>query len=83
MKPKRSPGRVTRQILSGADLSQSTASADQVPKGQPLPLALLYQILLSVLVITAALTWAIWGMAPASVILLVLALALVASWIII
>ncbi len=39
-----------------------------------------YFVVLAVLVVLAALVWAAWGMGPASPILFVLALALLAGW---
>jgi hypothetical protein len=81
---RRAPGRATRQILSGSELapprdtfnSQSTA-------GQPIAFAFAYLLGLAALVILSALVWAIWGMGPASAILLLLAIGLIVSWLVV
>lgn len=73
--------RQARQVLAGSDL----APADDGLGFGPRAIAggsgeLRYLIGLAVLVVLAAIVWAIWGMGPASLILLVLAFALLAGW---
>ena len=73
--------RQSRQVLSGADLRPAD---DPLGFGPQLLLAgsgeFRYLVGLAVLVLLAAIVWAIWGMGPASLILLVLALGLLAGW---
>lgn len=73
--------RQARQVLAGNDLSPAD---DPLGFGQPTILAgsgeFRYLVGLAVLVILAAVVFAIWGMGPASFILLVLAFALLAGW---
>jgi hypothetical protein len=81
--PRRSAGRATRQILSGSHLAPPREPLDApTPAQQRLSLTLQYFIVLAALVIAAAIIWAIWGMAPASPILLLLALGLIGSWLV-
>lgn len=73
--------RQARQVLAGTDLA---------PADDPLgfgPRVILsgsgefrYLVGLAVLIVLAAIVWAIWGMGPASLILLILAFALLAGW---
>ncbi|MBA2518635.1 MAG: hypothetical protein H0V24_03130 [Chloroflexia bacterium] len=73
--------RQARQVLAGNDLA---------PADDPLgfgPRVLMggsgefrYLIGLAVLVVLATIVWLIWGMGPASLILLILAFALLAGW---
>jgi hypothetical protein len=80
---RRSTGRVTRQILSGSQLVPPRDSfGGDSTAASPASLAYKYLVGLAVLVIAAALVWALWGMGPASIILLVLAIGLVASWLV-
>jgi hypothetical protein len=80
---RRTPGRATRQILSGDQLSPPReAIGGRDPGAQPLPIAFLYFVALAVLVVFCALVWAVWGMGPASVLLLLLAVALIAAWLV-
>ena len=80
---RRSAGRVTRQILSGAQLSppRDTFSGDSTQLSSA-SLAYRYLVGLAVLVIVATLFWALWGPGLASIILLVLAVGLLASWLV-
>jgi hypothetical protein len=80
---RRTPGRATRQILSGTQLSPSreTIGGRLGSEGGISP-TFAYFVALAVLVILAAIVWAIWGMGPASVILLILAIGLVAAWLV-
>ena len=80
---RRSPGRATRQILSGSELApprETIGGHDST--GQPVSLAFRYLIGLAALVIAAAIVWASWGMPAASAVLIVLAVGLVASWLV-
>lgn len=79
---RRTPGRATRQILSGADLAPPPEAYE--PRGSiaPVTFASRFLMALAVLVIAAALIWAIWGMAAATPVLLILALGLIASWLV-
>ena len=73
--------RQARQVLAGNEIA---------PADDPLgfgPRVILggsgefrYLVGLAVLVVLATIVWAIWGMGPASLILLVLAFALLAGW---
>lgn len=73
--------RQARQVLAGSDLSPAD---DPLGFGPPTILAgsgeFRYLVGLAVLVVLAAIVFAIWGMGPASFILLVLAFALLAGW---
>jgi hypothetical protein len=81
---RRAPGRATRQILSGSELATPRDTiGSQTGTGPSVSIALAYLAGLGVLVILAALVWAIWGMGPASAILLLLALGLIASWLVV
>jgi hypothetical protein len=80
---RRSTGRVTRQILSGAQLTPPRDSFPSHTAGtSPGSLAFRYLVALAALVITASLVWALWGMGPASLILFILAIGLIASWLV-
>lgn len=80
---RRSPGRATRQILSGSELAPPRETiGGHSTDGQPISFALGYLIALAVLVVITALVWAIWGMPAASAILLALAIGLIASWLV-
>jgi hypothetical protein len=81
---RRAPGRATRQILSGSELAPPRDTfGGQNTTGQSISLAFAYLAALGILAILAALVWAIWGMGPASAILLLLALGLIASWLVV
>ena len=79
--------RQARQVLAGHEIpppgQEGQATARPNRHG---PAALLdssevrYFLLLAVLVLLSALVWAIWGTAPASPILFVLAIALLLAW---
>jgi hypothetical protein len=79
---RRTPGRATRQILSGADLVPPPESSDSGNSVTPVTFASRFLIALAVLVIGSALVWAIWGMGAATPLLLLLALGLIASWLV-
>jgi hypothetical protein len=80
---RRTPGRATRQILSGTDLAPPPDTVGgRAPGDQPIPLVFQYFVGLAVLVVVSALAWAFWGMAAASPLLFILALGLVAAWIV-
>lgn len=80
---RRSPGRATRQILSGADLAPdpNTIAGRDFTRERISP-TLAFFLTLSGLLLAAAIVWAIWGMAPATPIVVVLALGLIAAWIV-
>ncbi len=81
---RRAPGRAARQILSGSDLARPPDSgAGRGADQQPISLTFLYLVSLAVLVIASALVWVIWGMSAASAVLFVLALGLIASWLVV
>ena len=80
---RRSPGRATRQILSGSELAPPRETiGGHSTDGQPISFALGYLIALAILVVAAALIWAIWGMPAASAMLFALAVGLIASWLV-
>ena len=80
---RRTPGRATRQILSGAELTEPPETVGgRAPAEQPVSFVFQYLVALAVLVVVSALAWAFWGMAAASPLLFILALGLVASWIV-
>lgn len=80
---RRTPGRATRQILSGSQLHPPEESVGERTRGtEPLSIGYWYLVGLAILVILSALVWAIWGLAAASAIILILAIGLVASWIV-
>ncbi len=80
---QRRAGRATRQILSGSQLASSRdAIGDHVKPVEPASLAYWYLVALSVLVVLCALVWAIFGMPATSPVLLILAIALIGSWLV-
>jgi hypothetical protein len=79
---RRAPGRATRQILSGADLAPPPEAIEPAGSIAPVTFASRYLIVLAVLVVASALVWAVWGMAAATPLLLLLALGLIGSWLI-
>ncbi len=81
---RRPPGRATRQILSGSQLAPPRDTVAGNPPSDPaVSLAYRYLLGLSALVILSALVGVIWGPGAASAILLVLAIGLIASWLVI
>lgn len=81
---RRPPGRATRQILSGPQLSPPPDTvAGNAPSDPTVSFAYRYLLGLSALVILAALVGVIWGLGPASAILLVLAIGLIGSWLVV
>jgi hypothetical protein len=80
---RRAPGRATRQILSGSQLSPPREAIGGRPAdGLPISPILAYFLVLAALIVLAAIVWAILGPAPASVIVLLLAIGLIASWLV-
>ena len=73
--------RQARQVLAGTEIRPPD---DPLGLGDRFALGgsreLRYFVVLAALVVIAALVWAAWGMGPASPILFVLALALLAGW---
>lgn len=83
MSARRPAGRATRQILSGADLAPSpTAIAGREPARERISLTFGFFLVLSALVLAAAIVWAVWGMPAATPIVLALAIGLIASWLV-
>ena len=80
---RKAPGRATRQILSGSELTppRETIGGHSTDE-QPVSFAFKYLVALAVLVIATALVWAVWGMPAASAVLLALAAGLIASWLV-
>jgi small-conductance mechanosensitive channel len=68
--------------LSGAELAPPPESSETGGSIAPVTFASRFLIALAVLVLASALIWAIWGMAAATPVLLLLALGLIASWIV-
>lgn len=81
---RRSPGRATKQILSGDQLATRPAERSTVPSADfGSHVIQWYFVVLSALLLGAVLAWAIWGMGAASPLLFLLALGLVAAWLVI
>ena len=81
---RRPPGRATRQILSGSQLAPPPDTvAGHTTGEQTASFAFKYLVGLAALVILSAVVGVILGPGPASALLLVLALALIASWLVI
>ncbi|MCA9880821.1 MAG: hypothetical protein KC442_23650 [Thermomicrobiales bacterium] len=81
---RRSPGRATKQILSGDQLAARPPERSTVPTpGFGGTLIQWYFLGLSALLLGAVLGWAIWGMGAASPLLFLLALGLIAAWLVI
>jgi hypothetical protein len=79
----RTPGRPTRQILSGSQLAPTHAIATEpIVTAQPPSLAFTFLAGLAVLMITSAVVWALWGMSAATPILFLLAIGLIVSWLV-
>ena len=73
--------RQARQVLAGTEIrppDDPLGFGDRFTLGGSRELR--YFVVLAALVVIAALVWAVWGMGPASPILFVLALALLAGW---
>lgn len=81
--PRKAPGRATRQIISGSQLSATRHTETTPPAADPDAVVTWFFVGLAVLSIAAALLWAIWGMGAASPIILILAVGLIGSWIVI
>lgn len=81
---RRPPGRATRQILSGSELAPPRRVAREGARitAGPSP-AFWFLVALAALLLLSTIVWAIWGMGAASPLLLLLALALLVSWIVI
>ena len=81
---RRTPGRATKQILSGDQLAPHVPERSTVPSADfGSQLIQWYFVVLSALLLGAVIAWAIWGMGAASPLLFLLALGLVAAWIVI
>jgi len=81
---RRSPGRATKQILSGDQLTTHVPQRSTVPGADfGSQLTQWYFVVLSALLLGAVLAWAIWGMGAASPLLFLLAVGLVAAWVVI
>jgi len=80
---RRTPGRATRQILSGSELAPPRETiGGHSTDGEPVSFAFKYLVTLAILVVVTALVWAVWGMPAASAVLLTLAAGLIASWLV-
>jgi hypothetical protein len=80
---RRTPGRATRQILSGSELAPPRETiGGHSTDGQPVSFAFKYLVALAGLVVASAVVWAVWGMPAASAVLLALAVGLIASWLV-
>lgn len=81
---RRSPGRATKQILSGDQLATHVPERSTVPSADfGSHLIQWFFVVLSALLLAAVIAWAIWGMGAASPLLFLLAIGLVASWLVI
>lgn len=81
---RRSPGRATKQILSGDQLANHAPERTTVPSADfSGHLIQWYFVVLSALLLAAVIAWAVWGMGAASPLLFLLALGLVAAWVVI
>lgn len=81
---RRSPGRATKQILSGDQLASRVPERSTVPDANfGSNLVQWYFVVLSALLLGAVIAWAIWGMSAASPLLFLLAIGLVAAWLVI
>ncbi len=73
--------RQARQVLAGSDI---TPPNDPIGFGDRFAIGgsgeLRYLLVVAALIVGAAVVWALWGMLPASAVLFVLALALLAGW---
>lgn len=80
---RRTPGRATRQILSGRELASAPEEMGRLSRtSEPVSITYWYLVVLGVLIVLSAVVWAIWGMGAASPIVFVLAVGLVASWLV-
>jgi hypothetical protein len=71
-----------REVLSGGAV---TPPDDPIGYGDRFPVGGLefrYFLSLSILVVLSAIVWAIWGMGPATPLLILLALGLLAGWVV-
>lgn len=81
---RRPPGRATKQILSGDQLASHQPERSTVPvSGFGSTLVQWYFLGLSALLLGSVIGWAIWGMGAASPLLFLLALGLIAAWLVI
>ena len=81
---RRTPGRATKQILSGDQLATRAPERSTVPGGDfGSNLIQWYFVVLSALLLGAVIAWAIWGMGAASPLLLLLAVGLVTACLVI
>ena len=80
---RRPAGRVTRQILSGSELTPPGETiGGQRMTDRRTSFAFAYLVALAVLVVLTALVWAFWGMPAASAVLFALSVGLIASWLV-
>jgi hypothetical protein len=81
---RRAPGRATKQILSGDQLATHVPERSTVPSVDfGSDLVQWYFVVLSALLLGSVIVWAIWGMGAASPLLFLLALSLIAAWLVI
>lgn len=81
---RRPPGRAAKQILSGDQVAARAPERSTVPTADfSGHLVQWYFVVLSALLLGGVIVWAIWGMGAASPLLFLLALGLVAAWIVI
>lgn len=81
---RRSPGRATKQVLSGDQAARRVSERSTVPNPDfGSNLIQWYFVVLSALLLGAVIAWAIWGMGAASPLLFLLAIGLVAAWLVI
>jgi len=81
---RRSPGRATKQILSGDQLITHVPERSTVPSADfGSNLIQWYFVVLAALLLGSVITWAIWGMGAASPLLFLLAFGLIAAWLVI
>lgn len=73
--------RQARQVLAGSDVTPPNDSATIGPRYAGANTGeLRYFLALAALIVVAALAYVIWGATPASIVLVLLALALLAGW---
>ncbi|MCA9863678.1 MAG: hypothetical protein KC432_11680 [Thermomicrobiales bacterium] len=81
---RRSPGRATKQILSGDQVASHVPQRSTAPSADfANHLIQWYFVVLAALLLGAVIAWAIWGMGAASPLLFLLAVGLVAAWLVI
>jgi hypothetical protein len=81
---RRAPGRATKQILSGDQLATRVPERSTAPSADfGSDLIQWYFVLVSALLLGSVIAWAVWGMGAASPLLFLLALSLIAAWLVI